>query len=104
MLDSLKKHNDEQWSDMFAMQEVMLLGQIIRQMGHANIHEVHNPALLGNDSNDAAVKKACDASKDRLVMHFSHYSCDIAKFCHKERGAVLTKWLNDWRRHCASNS
>jgi len=101
MINSLKKHNDEQWSDMFAMQEVMLLGQIIREMGHANIHEVHNPALLGNDSNNDGVKKACDASKDRLVMHFSHYSCDFVKFCHKERGAVLTKWLANWRRHCA---
>ena len=67
----------------------------------ANIHDVHSPALANNKD---AWMKACKVSKDSLVMHFSHYSCKIAEFCHFKRGAVLNDWLEDWKAHCMENS
>ena len=51
-------------------------------------------------TSDEGWRKACQASKDRLVMHFSHYSCEKAGFCDNERGVVLKEWIDDWRRHC----
>lgn len=63
-----------------------------------------NPAIKSNDNKYEGWMKACQLSKDKLVMHFLHYSCENAEFCHNERGAVLKEWIDDWRRYCIATS
>merc|ERR1711878_39991 len=47
-----------------------------------------------------ALKDFCHATKDKLVVHFSRESCELAAFCNDNRGPVLTKWLTAWRDQC----
>lgn len=100
LLYNLNKHNDQHWSDSIATRALVFLGQIISERQLVNIHEVHNNALLSDNSQSSGVKKTCEATQDKLAVHFSHFSCKKALFCDKDRSTVLSKWLDHWRRYC----
>merc|ERR1712174_93429 len=105
LLASIQKHTHAFWSDMLAFQEIV--NNFPEAIGiandHLNIHEFYLPNHhVRGDPFD--LKEYCTNTESKTTVHFSHYSCELAKFCYNNRGPVLTKWLEAWRNQCLMNS
>jgi len=105
LFTSYQSNSNKQWSDMHAMQEIIKKQSksYIYTDNAPELHTIYTPSNIKSsvpESDDFKLKRVCSRTKGKLAVHFSHSTCRKVGFCHNNRGPVLTKWLEYWRRYC----
>lgn len=106
LLFSYQMHTKEFWSDMLALEEIRsTLGGYIGLKETVTADQPYRDMNLRGPSNleildPYSLKDACESTKGKRAIHFSHASCKRAKFCDGKRDTVLGKWIEAWTQQC----
>jgi len=107
------KHTHEFWSDMLALKELHdTENAFIYRKESIPFHFLFNKNETLSDPYElrSALTDRCELTKDKRVVHFSHYSVwqgiegiGFSAEDYKNQERIARKWTNAWRNQCLNN-
>ena len=108
MYEFYNKHDKQFYSDMLALRDI----QKETKSCVFDNHEVISPGEVYREElrifhtvrKPFSFDEVCPRLKRWRAIHFSHAGCSEVGFCKKGREVAVEKWIQAWRKECATNA